>query len=73
MAMMIRRYEQDNPHLHRVEGSGNERLLFWANDRRYIVLTRFGTVAYYTEEDLGKAVMWAEKEDVTFNTEEDGN
>lgn len=73
MALMIRRYEQDNPHLHRVEGSGKETVLFWAEQKRYIVLTRFGSIVYYTEDDLGKALMWEEKEGLVLNTEEDGN
>lgn len=53
----------ENPHFKLVEGSGHERLLYWAHENKYIHLTKFTKHALYTETDLEKAMIWAEKQD----------
>lgn len=73
MARMIRTYEQDNPQLKRVGESADKELLLWAHSEKYILLTMFRNIYYYTQEDYEKASMWANKVGWYDNNKQDGN
>ena len=61
MASHRLRFQRENPKLKIVNGSADELLLRWAAEAGYCVLVSFGEYLYYTEVELEKAKMWAEK------------
>lgn len=65
-----KRFEKENPHLTAVSGSPYEPLLLWAFKEGYCLLVQAPTKEYYySQEELDKAKMWAEKEDFKYENE----